>query len=177
VQEWLSGFELIVDSLEQARERPEDNEEQRSYYSGKKKQHTYKSQIVTLPEGEDIVDVIAGEKGPTSDISLFRTQESKFAPGQGFAGDKGYIGAENVQTPHKKPRGGELTEQQKIENKDFSSTRRIFVEHVIRLLRIFRVTKERFRLHPSTYEQIIFVVCGLVRLRLGTIDLSVSKQS
>lgn len=177
VQEWLSGFELIVDSLEQARERPEDNEEQRSYYSGKKKQHTYKSQIVTLPEGEDIVDVIAGEKGPTSDISLFRTQESKFAPGQGFAGDKGYIGAENVQTPHKKPRGGDLTEQQKIENKDFSSSRRIFVEHVIRLLRIFRVTKERFRLHPSTYEQIIFVVCGLVRLRLGTIDLSVSKQS
>jgi hypothetical protein len=85
--------------------------------------------------------------------------------------------SENVQTPHKKPRGGELTEQQNIENKDFSSTRRIFVEHVIRLLRIFRVTKERFRLHPSTYEQIIFVVCGLVRLRLGTIDLSVSKQS
>jgi Helix-turn-helix of DDE superfamily endonuclease len=28
VEEWLSGFELIVDSLEQARERPEDNEEQ-----------------------------------------------------------------------------------------------------------------------------------------------------
>lgn len=177
VQEWLLEFELIVDSLEQARERPKDNEEQRSYYSGKKKQHTYKSQIVTLPEGKDIIDVIAGEKGPTSDISLFRIQESKFAPGQGFAGDKGYVGAENVKTPHKKPKGGELTEQQKLENKDFSSTQRIFVEHVIRLLRIFRVTKERFRLHPKTYEQIIFVVCGLVRLRLGMIDLSVSTQN
>lgn len=177
VQEWLSQFQLIVDSLEQARERPEDNQEQRSYFSGKKQQHTFKSQLVTLPGGKDIVDVTAGVKGPTSDISLFRSQEAKFAPGQGFDGDKAYVGAENVQTPHKKPRGGELTPEQKVQNKEFSSTRRIFVEHVIRLLRIFRVTKERFRLHPRTYEQIILTVCGLVRFRLGMIVLPVSTQS
>lgn len=96
---------------------------------------------------------------------------------QGFDGDKAYVGAENVQTPHKKPRGKELTPQQKAENKEFSSTRRIFVEHVIRLLRIFRITKERFRLHCETYEQIILTVCGLVRLRLGMIVLPVSTQS
>jgi transcription elongation GreA/GreB family factor len=82
VQEWLTQFQLIVDSLEQARERPGDNEEQRSYFSGKKKQHTFKSQIVTLPEGKDIVDVVAGAKGPTSDISLFREQQVKFADEQ-----------------------------------------------------------------------------------------------
>ncbi len=177
VQEWLTQFQLIVDSLEQARERPGDNEEQRAYFSGKKQQHTFKSQIVTLPTGKDIVDAVAGAKGPTSDISLFRTQQSKFAPGQGFDGDKAYVGAQNVQTPHKKPRGGELTPQQKAENKEFSSTRRIFVEHVIRLLRIFRITKEQFRLHPKTYEQIILTVCGLIRFRLGMIVLPVSTQN
>lgn len=177
VQQELTQFQLIVDSFEQARERPGDNEEQRSYFSGKKKQHTFKSQIVTLPAGKDIVDVVAGEKGPTSDISLFEAQQSKFAPGQGFDGDKAYVGAENVQTPHKKPRGAELTAQQKEENKEFSSTRRIFVEHMIRLLRIFRITKERFRLHPRTYEQIILTVCGLVRFRLGMIILPVSPQN
>lgn len=160
VQEWLTQFQLIVDSLEQARERPGDNDEQRAYFSGKKQQHTFKSQIVTLSEGKDIVDAVAGANGPTSDISLFRAHHSKFAPGQGFDADKAYVGAQNVQTPHKKPRGRELTPQQKAENKEFSSTRRIFVEHVIRLLRIFRVTKEQFRLHPSTYEQIILTVCG-----------------
>jgi DDE superfamily endonuclease len=78
-----------------------------------------------------------------------------------------------MKTLHKKPRGGELTKEQKEEDKKLSSTRRIFVEHVIRLLRIFRVTQERFRLKPSTYEKIIFVACGLVRLRLRMIDLSV----
>jgi len=173
-QEWLEQFELIVDSLEQARERPGDNDEQKKYFSGKKKQHTFKSQIITLPKGQDIVDVVAGKKGPTSDVVIFYDQESKFSDKQEFVGDKAYVGAENVQTPHKKPRSGELTEEQKEENKELSSTRRIFVEHMIRLLRIFRITQERFRLKPSTYEQIIFTVCGLVRLRLGMIDLSVS---
>jgi len=43
------------------------------------------------------------------------------------------------QTPHKKPRGKELSPQQKAQNKEFSSTRRIFVEHTIRLVRIFRI--------------------------------------
>ena len=176
VQQELRQFQLIVDRFEQARERPGDNEEQRSYFSGKKKQHTFKSQIITLPQGKDIVDAVAGAKGPTSDISLFEAQVSKFAPGQGFDGDKAYVGAENVQTPHKKPKGGELTPEQTAENKEFSSTRRIFVEPVIRLLRIFRITKERFRLHPSTYEQIILTVCGLVRFRLGMIVLPVSPQ-
>lgn len=177
VQEWLSQFQLIVDSLEQARERPGDNLEQRSYFSGKKQQHTFKSQIVTLPGGKDIVDVSAGAKGPTSDISLFRQQQPKFASGQGFDGDKAYVGAQNVHTPHKKPRGKELTAEQKAENKEFSSTRRIFIEHVIRLLRIFRVAQERFRLHPDTYEQVILTVCGLVRLRLGMIVWPVSPES
>jgi hypothetical protein len=177
VQEWLTQFQLIVDSFEQARERPGDNQEQRSYYSGKKKQHTFKSQIVTLPVGKDIVDAVAGAKGPVSDISLFKTQQTKFAPGQGFDGDKAYGGAENMQTPHKKPRGKELTSEQRAENKEFSSTRRIFVEHVIRLLRIFRITRERFRLHSDTYKQIILTVCGLIRLRLGMIVFPVSTQS
>jgi hypothetical protein len=100
---------LIVDSLEQARERPTDNEAQRSYFSGKKQQHTFKSQVISLPQGKDIVDVTAGAKGPTSDISLFRERQSKFASGQELDGDKGYVGADNMQTPHKKPRGKELT--------------------------------------------------------------------
>jgi len=35
----LTEYELIVDSYEQARERPGDNEEQKKYYSGKKANH------------------------------------------------------------------------------------------------------------------------------------------
>jgi hypothetical protein len=68
VQEILTDYELIVDSSEQPRERPGDYKEQKKYYSGKKKDHTFKNQITVLPDGKDIVDVIAGEPGPKSDI-------------------------------------------------------------------------------------------------------------
>ena len=172
VQELLSQFCLIVDSTEQPRERPRDNQAQQECFSGKKKQHTFKNQLITLPEGKDIVDVLVGAKGPISDISLFRIQQQKFADGQTFDGDKAYVGAMNITTPHKKPRNRELTAEQKAENKVFSS-QRIFIEHVIQLLKIFRVAKERFRLHPDTYEQVILTVCGLVRLRIGTLVLPI----
>ncbi|MEG4459117.1 hypothetical protein [Microcoleus sp. N9_A1] len=48
---------------------------------------------------------------------------------------------------------------------------RIFFEHLIRLLKIFRVASERFRLNPSKYEQIIMTICGIVRLRIGALIL------
>ncbi len=57
-----------------------------------------------------------------------------------FEGDKGYQGGENITTPHKKPQKGELTATEKAENKEFSS-KRIFVEHVIRLVKIFPIVR------------------------------------
>lgn len=171
--ELLREFRLIVDSSEQPRERPAEHKEQKEYFSGKKKQHTFKTQFITLPEGKDIVDVEVGKKGSTSDISLFREQQKKFKPDQMFEGDKAYQGGKNIKTLNKKPRNGELTTQQKAENKDFSS-QRIFVEHVIRLVKIFRVAQQRFPLHSPTYEQVIFTICGLVRLRIGALVLAVS---
>jgi hypothetical protein len=170
--ELLKEFQLIVDSMEQPRERPVDNQEQQKYFSGKKKQHTFKNQFVILPEGKDIVDVEVGEKGPTSDISLFREQQEKFEKDQRFEGDKAYQGGKNIKTPHKKPRKGELTVQQKAENKVVSS-RRIFVEHVIRLVKIFQIARQRFPLNSRTYQQVVLTICGLVRLRIGALILPV----
>jgi DDE superfamily endonuclease/Helix-turn-helix of DDE superfamily endonuclease len=172
IEEMLTEFRLIVDSFEQPRERPEENQAQQEVFSGKKKMHTFKNQMIVLPEGKDIVDIMIGKKGPTSDIGMFREQQSQFSSEQLFDGDKAYIGATNMSTPHKKPKNGELTAAQKAENKEFSSNR-IFVEHVIRIVKIFRVAKERFRLHPNIYERIISVVCGLVRLRIGTLNFTV----
>jgi hypothetical protein len=52
--------------------QPSDYQEQKEYFSGKQKQHTFKNQFITLPQGKDIVDVEVGKKEPTSDISWFR---------------------------------------------------------------------------------------------------------
>lgn len=170
VQELLSGYELIVDSSEQPRERPKEYTEQKKYYSGKKKSHTFKNQITVLPDGQDIVDVIAGEPGLKSDITLFRQGHKDFNTNQKFQGDKGYIGEPSIKTPTKKQKKRELTKSETNKNKKMASNR-IFVEHLIRVLKIFRVASERFRLNPSKYEQIILTICGVVRLRIGALVL------
>ena len=50
--------------------------------------------------------------------------------------------------------------------------KRIFVGHVIRLIKIFKVARERFRLKESNYEKVILTICGLVRLRIGALMLT-----
>ena len=170
VKEILTEYELIVDTYEQVRERPGDRDEQEKYFSGKKSNHTFKSQIIVMPDGRDIVDVVAGKPGPKSDITLFREERSQFDPQQRFKGDKAYVGEALITTPIKKPRNRELTTEQKEQNKAFSA-KRIFVEHRIRSLKIFRVVQERFRLNSQKYEQVVLTICGIVRLRIRALIL------
>lgn len=176
LKESLREYELIVDSSEQVRERPTDREEQKSFYSGKKSNHTLKNQFIVLPNGEELVDVVVGRRGPMSDINLWRERKKEFHSQQKFAGDKAYKGEAQIRTPHKKPRKQELTNEEKQENKELSSPR-IFVEHLIRLVKIFRVAQERFRLHLSKYKSVILTICGLVRLRKGALVIKIVKSA
>jgi len=68
--------------------------------------------------------------------------------------------------PHKKPKGKELTKQQKEENKDKSKIR-VGVEHAISgIKRIFILT---YKLRVKNYEQhdkLILLGCGLHNLRI-----------
>ena len=171
LQELLSEVQLIVDTSEQARERPRDYQEQKEFYSGKKKNHTRKNQLIVLPEGKDIVDILPGVPGPKSDINLLRERFRQFAPEQKFGGDKAYQGESQVMTPRKKPKAGQLTDEQKQQNRELSQ-KRIFVEHVIRLLKIFNVARERFRLADLNYKPVILAICGLIRLRIKALILS-----
>lgn len=170
LQELLSELQLIVDTSEQVRERPGLYQEQKSFYSGKKKNHTLKNQLIVLPDGKDIVDILAGVPGPKSDINLLRDCLRQFAPEQKFVGDKAYQGESQVTTPRKKPKGGQLTDEQKQENRELSQ-QRISVEHVIRLIKIFNVARERFRLASLNYQPVILAICGLVRLRIKALIL------
>ncbi|VEP15458.1 transposase [Hyella patelloides LEGE 07179] len=168
VQELLTSYELLIDSAEQQRERPKNYQEPKKFFSGKKQKHTFKNQFVSLPKGRDIVDVIVGERGPEADVNLLRKQQDNFSESQNFKGDKAYIGANRTITPQKKPPKRELTLEQKESNKLISQSR-IYVEHLIRLIKIFRVAAERFRLHSRSYKQVILVICGLVRFRIGAL--------
>jgi hypothetical protein len=168
LESWLAELPegaLLVDSWEQPIPRPKGDEEQEEYYSGKKKGHTRKNQLICLPNGTDIVDVVLGEKGPQSDSKLFEQTQAELPETLAFIGDKAYVGRSNTTTPIKKPRGGQLTQEQKDFNRQVSQ-KRVYVEHLIRVLKIFRIGKELFRMRSRMYELVIGCVCGVVRLRV-----------
>ncbi|MGK7879858.1 MAG: transposase family protein, partial [Crocosphaera sp.] len=176
VLELLTDYELIVDSSEQPIERHMRLSGTKKYYSGKQTRHTFKSQFISLPKAEDIIDVVVGKPGPMSDIKICRQTLNKFKATQTFSGDKAYIGESQITTPHKKPKKGKLTKNQIEENKALSSNR-IFVEHLIRVVKVFKVVQERFRLHKNRYKSVLLTVCGLVRLRIGSLILDLIKSS
>ena len=57
---------IIVDSFETPIPRPSLNDRQKRVYSGKKKRHTLKTQIMTDHQGT-ILDVTGGHRGPQAD--------------------------------------------------------------------------------------------------------------
>ena len=117
------------------------------------------------------MDVIVGKPGSTSDINIWREGHSKLAATQKFQGDKGYIGEAQIETPKKKPKNRELNQEEKHSNREKAS-KRILVEHIIRLVKIFRIAQERFRLKLESYPKIILTVCGLVRLRISALFIN-----
>ena len=52
--------------------------------------------------------------------------------------------------------------------------KRIFLKHVIRLLKIFGVARDWFRLKEYNYEKVMLTICGLVRLRIGAVNPNIS---
>ena len=74
-------------------------------------------------------------------------------------------------TRQRKKRNHKMSYKVKKENQK-KAQKRIFVEHVIRLIKIFKVARERFRLKESNYEKVILTICGLVRLRIGALMLT-----
>ncbi len=114
-----------------------------------------------LPNRKDIVDVILGEPGPKSNISQFREAQSKLSPRQRFRRDTGYQGEVNIETPHQQAKNRKLTSEEKDENQAFVQNR-IYVEHLIRGIKIFRAIQQRFRLSGKHYSSVMKVIYGLV---------------
>jgi hypothetical protein len=72
-----------------------------------------------------------------------------------------------VLIPHKNPKGKELTEEQKEENKVLAS-QRIKVEHSISGLKRYRILVDRLRIHLiDLYDNIVGVCAGLWNFNLS----------
>jgi hypothetical protein len=154
---------VIVDSFETPVPRPSVEPKQRHLYSGKKKDHTLKTEVIINMEG-DILDVDPGYRGPKSDKKLHEQSEvAEQFPNATVIGDLAYRGLPHSEVPHKKPRGGELSAEQKEENRAFSSVR-VRVEHSIRRIKAFRIIRDEYRLATGLFARSCHCVVGLVQL-------------
>ena len=146
-------MELIVDATEQETERRDG-----SGYSGKKKKQTVKTQITVTPNGK-IKSVSKSVKGNIHDKKLYDQTRSYTDKKVKKRGDLGYVGA-FCETPVKKRKGKELTNEEKTNNKQFSKER-IIVEHTIAHLKKFRILSHKFRNKIFSYNLIFKNIAGL----------------
>jgi IS5 family transposase len=163
--------EVIVDATEQAVQRPSKKRVQKKHYSRKKKRHTRKTQLTTLPNGM-IAHLSKSVPGSVHDYKLFhRSGVDRVVPAEyGLRVDKGYQGIKRgyehreVQIPRRASKLHPLTPVQKRENRRLAS-QRVVVEHTIARIKKYGVIGQTFRHRITEYDPVMRVVCGLVNLR------------
>jgi DDE superfamily endonuclease len=177
VMEAFPKVRLVIDSKEQAIQRPKSTPEedrQRPYYSGKKKRHTLKNEIGVLPDGQigALSESVPG--GATADVTLLRQTrvvEQLDAPDEAAMMDKAYVGARKdfpdheLVIPFKASRGHPLTEEQKAFNRLIAQYR-IVVEHTNAQLNQFQVLAQVYRHALRSHPRAIRVVALLINRRI-----------
>ena len=162
---------ILIDTFEQRVQRPRDRTEADQFYSGKKKQHTLKSQISTDEITGKIVDVPESVPGPTADITLVEQSGvlGRLPEDVGAAGDLGYVGMDKLHPqgvmPRRKPRGQDRPPADIEYNRAFAR-RRIPVEHTIGRVRRYQSLTQTDRHHRKHHTARVRAVAGLVNRQL-----------
>jgi len=188
VMDAFPAVRLVIDAKEQRIERPKatkdqagnSQDQQKPYYSGKKKTHTLKSQIAVRPDGliDAVSDSVPG--GQTHDLTLLRQTGlvGQLDENEAAMVDKAYDGLQNdypdqqIYQPFKARRNHPLTEEQKAYNR-FLARYRIVVEHSLACMNRFQVLRQVYRHQRQGHTRLVRIVAGLVNRRIAQKPLKV----
>ena len=134
-----------------------------------KKTHNVKNNILSLPNRR-IIWLSKTYSGSFHDKKICDYQPLHLTSGINLWQDTGFQGHNpenvNVKMPLKKPKGKELTQEQKDSNRSISSFR-VLVEHAIGGAKRCRIVKDRFRCHKFGFDDLVMeLACGLHNLRI-----------
>lgn len=157
---------LLIDATEQPVQRPKRG--QKRWYSGKKKRHSIKNEIITTEAGR-IVSVSKSAPGTVADITIRRRGPPLSETAHAYM-DSGYQGYQDdhpaIDIPYKKPKKGKLTKQEKEYNHALSRFR-VRVEHAIGRMKKFRILADRYR-YPRLRHSVKFsIIAGITNLIAG----------
>lgn len=162
----------IIDATEQRTERAKHYAVQKLYYSGKRKTHTIKTQIVVSERGR-IRHVADSVPGATHDLTLLRQSgvPDMLPAGVTVMGDTGYRGLQNdfptrsVALPYRPKDKQPLTLEEKFHN-HLISRLRVVVENTLCQLKHFQALVTRFRHSLAIHNQITRALAGIVNWRI-----------
>jgi len=162
--------EVWVDTTEQPIQRPSEKLARKQYYSGKRSQHTIKSQVLTTKKL--ILHVSGNLPGSISDVTVLAGSGIMHSiPADVQVNlDRGYEGAEErypdnkVYKPKRAQRNHPLTLFEKLYNHIINKTR-ILVEHVIGHVKKFRIVSELYRNRRASHGNFFLAVAGLINFR------------
>jgi hypothetical protein len=164
---------VVIDTFEQRVQRHQERDEADTYYSGKKKAHTLKSQVaVNLFTGE-FVDVSESVRGPTADLTLLKQSDllARLPDDVRRMFDLAYVGVEQLcpnaicLLPRRKPRNQPRPPEDVIYNTMIASVR-IQVEHSIGRLRWYESLRQVDRQHREDHTARVVSVAGLVNRQI-----------
>jgi hypothetical protein len=158
--------EVFIDGTERPIRRPKDNETQRNNYSGKKKRHTKKN-IVVCDRSKRISFLGKTTPGKEHDFPILKSEDLLTSIPEDVAAycDLGFqgIGKEfpDLQSvlPQKKPRGKELSADEKEQNRTKSRIR-ILVENALAGVKRLRIVSDTFRNRIKDFDDLVMVVCS-----------------
>ena len=158
----------IVDCTEQQIQRPGTDAIQKEHYSGKKKRHTLKTEYVMTANGR-IASVSPSHPGSHRDLTVRRTGP-RLSRRARLYGDSAYQGYDKehatIEFPYKKPKKGELTQEEKDYNRGLSGFR-VRVEHGIGKTKRFRIVSDRYRNPRRKHHTKTSIVAGLINMEAG----------
>ena len=161
--------DLAIDGTERRRQRPTESEQQRLSYSGKKKAHTLKNDLIAGINDMEIKYLSKTYEGKKSDKKIADEEGLVFPKASHLYQDKAFQGYQpegvTIHQPKKKPKGGELSVEEKEDNRLISRIR-VVVEHVIAGVERCRIVKDVFRNTKDAYDDLVIeIACGLHNLR------------
>lgn len=168
----LKELGLLGDGVERPIRRAKNKDKQKATYTGKKKRHTRKNVIITRPDTNEVLYLGKTHDGTIHDktamdkeqLSLTCRDPVTMGTDLGFEGLK--IKNMRLVMPMKKPKGKELTDLQKGQNRVFSSLR-VRVEHAICGVKRNRSVADTYRnIKEGTDDVLISIACGLHNLRV-----------
>lgn len=168
LQDTNSALEVVlVDATEQPVERP--TRKQRKYYSGKKRRHTQKAQVIVDGKTGRIIATAFGP-GSKHDFRLFKENWRGALGTIKILADKGYQGLQhyhpNSETPIKKRKGQHQGKEEREANRRLSR-RRILVENIIGRLKVFRILSERYRNRRKRFGLRFNLIAAIHNLELA----------